>query len=328
MKKRVLVTGATGFLGGYLVDELNKHGYEVLAFGRNRNKGIALEREGVVFYEGDFTKSEDLRPLFEKGINLVVHAGALSTVWGAWQDFYETNVLGTKNLLELCSWYGIERLVYISSPSIYAAGVDQLDIREEEAPLTNRLSYYIQSKLASEQLFASYPSVDSVILRPRGLFGIGDTSIIPRVLQMSQKVGIPLVGDGEHVMDMTCVENVAFASRLALESPKAVGQVYNITNGEPKTFRETIELFLTKMELPIRYRKLPRALLYSMAWLTEMVYRLFSLKGEPFMTRYTYYLLRYSQTLNIEKARKDLGYYPQISIEEGIEQYAKHYRKT
>lgn len=324
--KKVLVTGATGFLGKYVVEEMVEHGYQVRAFGRNRTIGQSLVNASVTFIQGDLTNQEDLTKACQE-MDMVVHAGALSTVWGPWEDFYQTNVLGTKYILEACSEANIERLVYVSSPSIYAAPRDQLDIKESDAPQENRLNNYIRSKLASEKLFKDYPDVSSVILRPRGLFGIGDTSILPRVLNLSQKIGIPLIGDGRQLMDMTCVENVALAIRLALETPQAAGEVYNITNGEPRAFRNLIEETLRGLGYPIRYRKIPAPLVSAISSSLEFIYKSLKLKGEPALTRYTYYLLRYSQTLDISKAERDLGYRPKITISEGIEQYVQDYRK-
>ena len=162
--KTVLVTGATGFLGKYVVDELVEHGYQVRAFGRNSKVGRSLENSSVSFFQGDLTKADDVLEAC-KGMDLVVHAGALSTVWGPWEDFYQANVLGTKYVLEACRQTGIQRLVYVSSPSIYAAPKDQLAIKESDAPEENNLNNYIRSKLASEKLFKDYPDVPSIILR-------------------------------------------------------------------------------------------------------------------------------------------------------------------
>ena len=324
--KAVLVTGATGFLGKYVIEELAEHGYQVRAFGRNSKVGRSLENSSVRFFQGDLTKADDVLEAC-KGMDLVVHAGALSTVWGPWKDFYQANVLGTKYVLEACRQTDIQRLVYVSSPSVYAAPKDQLAIKESDAPEENNLNNYIRSKLASEKLFKDYPDVPSIILRPRGLFGIGDTSILPRVINLSQKIGIPLIEDGRQLMDMTCVENVALAIRLALEAPEAKGEVYNITNGEPRAFRDLLEESLTGLGYPIKYRKIPASLISGIASSLEFLYKTLNLKGEPPLTRYTYYLLRYSQTLDISKAERELGYCPKISISEGIEQYVQDYRK-
>ena len=323
---KVLVTGATGFLGKYVVKELVAEGYFVRAFGRNEAVGQSLVSEQVEFFKGDLSSKQAVEEAC-KGVEMVVHAGALSTVWGPWESFYQANVLGTQHVLEACRTNKISRLVYVSSPSIYAAPKDQIGIKEEDAPTENHLNNYIKSKLLSEKLFPAYPDVPSIILRPRGLFGIGDTSILPRVLKLSQKIGIPLIKEGKQLMDMTCVENVALAIALALKTDRAEGQVYNITNGEPTPFKELIEEALQGLALPIRYKKLPAFLLGSLASSLEVLYRLLPLKGEPPLTRYTYYLLRYSQTLDISKAREELGYEPRISIKEGIAQYVQDYRK-
>ena len=226
---KILVTGATGFLGKYVIEELLDHDYSIVAFGRNEKVGKALESQRVQFVKGDLSSIEELRQAFQE-IDAVVHAGALSTAWGPWKAFYQANVIGTQNVLDLCREYEVKRLVYVSSPSVYAAGKDQFDIKESDAPTENHLNNYIRSKLASEKLFPNYPDVPSIILRPRGLFGVGDTSILPRVLRLSRKIGIPLIRGGEQLMDMTCVENVALAIRLALEAKEAYGQIYNITN--------------------------------------------------------------------------------------------------
>ena len=111
--KKVLVTGATGFLGKYVVEELSQQGYQVRAFGRNRKVGQSLENSSVAFFQGDLTKQEDLARACQ-GMDMVVHAAALSTVWGPWEDFYQTNVLGTKYVLDACREDGIQRLVYVS----------------------------------------------------------------------------------------------------------------------------------------------------------------------------------------------------------------------
>ena len=323
---KVLVTGATGFLGKYVVKELVAEGYFVRAFGRNEAVGQSLVSEQVEFFKGDLSSKQAVEEAC-KGVEMVVHAGALSTVWGPWESFYQANVLGTQHVLEACRTNKISRLVYVSSPSIYAAPKDQIGIKEEDAPTENHLNNYIKSKLLSEKLFPAYPDVPSIILRPRGLFGIGDTSILPRVLKLSQKIGIPLIKEGKQLMDMTCVENVALAIALALKADRAEGQVYNITNGEPTPFKELIEEALQGLELPIRYKKLPAFLLRGLASSLEVLYRFLPLKGEPPLTRYTYCLLRYSQTLDISKAREELGYEPRISIKEGIAQYVQDYRK-
>ncbi len=322
---KVLVTGATGFLGKYVLQELVAHGYEVVAFGRNEAVGKALATEKITFVKGNFISYPQIYRALE-GVDAVVHAGALSTVWGTWNDFYQTNVVGTENVLKASLAQGIKKLIFISSPAIYAVPKDQLDISENEAPATNDLNFYIRSKLLAEAKLKEYRKLPSVILRPRVLFGVGDPSIIPRLLKLHRTIGLPLFNDGQQVIDVTCVENVALAVRLSLENPLSVGQTYNITNGEPLPFKDILDQLLAELNLQQKYLVLNYPLMYSFASGLEKSYRFFRMKREPLLTKYMIYLLRYSQTLSIERAQRELDYQPKITISEGIKNYASHHR--
>lgn len=322
--EKVLVTGATGFLGKYLVRQLLEQGYKVYALGRNKEAGAELEEEGAIFCEGDFTDKYACARFF-KGMDYVIHAGALSTVWGKWEDFQNTNVIGTRNVCALCRKFGIKRMVYISSPSIYSGKKDRYKIKEKDYNPKNQLNYYIRSKILAEKIIRKYHENDlyTVTIRPRGLIGVGDTSLIPRILKANDKIGIPLFNEGKNFVDVTCVENVAHACLLALEAKDISGEVFNITNGEPMQFKEILLMFLDSIHKKPHYLKLPFHLVYGIASLLEAVYRRFGLKGEPALTKYTVCTLAFSQTLDISKAKIKLGYRPIISLEEGIKNYGK-----
>ena len=322
---KVLITGATGFLGKYVVEELKNNGYQVVAFGRNEKIGKALIDSNVEFFKGDIENKEDLLRAFQ-GCSAVIHAAALSTVWGKWNNFYKVNVLGTRNIVEICEKQGL-KLVFVSSPSIYAGAKDQLDVKENEAPKDNNLNFYIKSKIMAENIIKN-SKLNYMIIRPRGLFGIGDTSIIPRLLDLNKKMGIPLFADGKQKVDVTCVENVAYALRLALENEKYSRQTYNITNDEPIEFKEILTLFFNEMGTKGKYLKWNYRPILTLVSILEKIYKLFGIEKEPPLTKYTLYLMRYSQTLNIDKAKKELGYYPQISVLEGVKKYVKHIREN
>lgn len=320
-KKTVLVTGATGFLGGYLIKRLTKK-YRVLALGRNREKGKKLEEYGAVFCPGDFTRRESCARYFDS-VDYVIHAGALSTVWGKWEDFYQTNVLGTELVAALCREKGVKRLVYVSSPSIYTGKEDQTDIRESQAPERNDLNFYIKSKLMAEKILRKWKKkgLETVVLRPRGLIGIGDTSLVPRILSANARTGIPLFREGRNLVDLTSVENVALACELALTARKAPGKAFNITNGEPMEFRKILEQFLSAIGEEPHYRRLPFGVVYALAGGLEWLYRTLRLAGEPPLTRYTVCTLGYAQTMNIGPAREILGYAPEKTLAESIREY-------
>ena len=325
--KKVLVTGATGFLGKYLIEELLNNDYEVVAQGRKENVLSDIKEK----YNAQILKcSLDEIKNVELKVDYVIHAAALSTVWGKWEDFYNSNVVGTENVIDFCKKNNVKRLVYVSSPSIYSAKCDRLNIKEEDFDKNNELNYYIKSKILAENLINSIEDdkLEKVIIRPRGLFGIGDTSIIPRLINANRKIGIPLFNDGKNIVDITCVENVALALRLAIESKNAVGRTYNITNGEPREFKNILEELFKQINEPPKYLKINLNLMYGVSSVIEFIYKLFHIYKEPMITKYNICTLGYSQTLNIEKAKKDLNYIPKMTLSEGIKKYAEDYKRN
>ena len=168
----------------------------------------------------------------------------------------------------------------------------------------------------------------TVVIRPRGLFGIGDTSLIPRILQANRKIGIPLFNKGGNYVDITCVENVAYAAMLCVQAEDVSGEVFNISNGEPMQFKEILELFMKSIDGKAKYLKLPFGLVYGIASFLELMYKIFRLKGEPALTKYTVCTLAFSQTLDISKAKDKLGYKPKMTISEGIINYGAWWKEN
>jgi len=331
MKLNVLLTGATGFLGKYIIEELENRDYRIVAIGRNSN--IAKERESAncKFYIVDFSNKDLLEEIFKKEkIDIVLHCGALSSAWGKWKDFYNCNVKGTENIADLALKYNVKRLIYISSPSIYSEKRDRENIKEDEFNYNNSLNYYIKTKIMSEQILKEFnkKGLYTVIIRPRGLIGIGDPSLMPRIMKANKKIGIPLFNNGRNLVDITCVENVAYACYLAINTENINGEVFNITNGEPREFKEILQKFCDVAGEKPKFTKLPFNIMYAVACILEKIYLLLKLKGEPVVTRYTLCTLAFSQTLNIENAKKKLNYSPQKKLDEGINDYGKWWREN
>lgn len=322
---RVLVTGASGFLGGYVVRDLRAHGLDVFTAGRDRAAlaRVADEEHRLV---GDLASlaSEDLQ------VDAVIHCAALSSPWGAPRAFQEANVDGTVHVVEFMRRNSARRLVHVSSPSIYAAARDRLGIREDDVDERNRLSEYIRSKIAAEQLLqhalaeGSVPEL--VIIRPRGLLGIGDPSLVPRLIDIHDRLGVPIFDGGENLIDVTAVENVALALRLALTRGDAAGGVYNITNGDPRRFRELLVRLLELSGRTPRVRPVSRRAAWAAASVLEAVCRVLPGRPEPPFTRYTLSTIAYSQTLDISRARDELGYEPAVALDDAIERVGRDLR--
>lgn len=315
---RVLVTGATGFLGGHVARLLRESGYDVIAMGRNTAKLRTLQLLGCTPLQASLDELTGQGP----SVDMVVHAAALSSAWGKWPDFEAANVRGTEQVLDYCRQSQVKRMVHISSPSIYTRPEDQLNIPETQSP-AEPLNNYIASKIMAEALIAADTSpVEKVVLRPRGLIGRGDPSLMPRLLAANNRFGIPLFRDGQNLVDVTCVENVAQSVQLALERPEANGQTYNITNGDPRTFRSLLDDFFTHMQIKPKYKDTKFLSAYLAARALEKTYTMFGGDTEPPATKYTICTLAFSQTLDISKAVQELNYAPRVSIEEGIASYA------
>ncbi|MFJ4038920.1 NAD-dependent epimerase/dehydratase family protein [Microbacterium sp. NPDC090007] len=315
-----LVTGASGFLGGHVVRDLRAHGYDVIASGRN---AAALPAGETFVGDLDHLARVDLgRP-----VDVVVHCAALSSPWGRWAEFEHANVTGTARVLEFARSAGARRLVHISSPGIYAAPRDRLGIREDDVDPRHPMNGYIRSKLEAEALLqaasAESAGPEIVILRPRGIIGRGDPSLVPRILRVRERFGIPLMRGGRGVVDLTAVENVALAVRLAAEVPGVHGQAINITNGDPRPFRAVLEQLLGELGLEPRYRRVPTRVVYAAAGFLEVVCGLLPGHPEPPVTRYTVTTIAHSQTLDISRARDLLGYRPIVSLDQSLAGYAR-----
>ncbi len=323
---QVLITGATGFLGKYIIQEFAQHDCEIIAFGRNSEVGRNLKN--CTFVQGDFTNYQEISDAI-CGADAVIHAGALCSAWGKWNDFYKTNVLGTKNVLDACAEHHVTKFVYVSSNSVYSRTYDKTDIKESDYDPQNHLNYYIKTKIMAESLIketCAKQSISYSVIRPHGIFGVGDTSIMPRILRANATIGIPLFRNGKNLIDIVCAENVAYSLWLCANAEKS--GIYNITNGEIFEYKELMDKVFDEMGLKPKYVRMNFKMLYFCACIIEAIYKLLHLKQEPVITRYTLTTIGVSNTLNIDRAKKELGYSPQISLQKGIEAYAKWWKSN
>lgn len=328
MKAKVLVTGAYGLLGSHTVRELIENGYHVRAFGRDPEKLSRLadeyENGQIDVFCGDFCNAADIEKACE-GMDYVIHCGALLKGWGRRSEYIKTNVEGTRNVLEACAKNGVRRLVHTSSPSAHGLK-NNLSITEEDQNWNNRLNYYIESKLMAEKLVRGQDKVPYAMIRPRGITGKGDKNMLPVLINVNRQIGIPLFQKGKVLVDLVCAENAALALRLCMEKDEALGQAYNITNGEPKLVTELAEEMFTALGTKARYIRLPFMPVYAVAGVLEMVWKLLGIYDKaPPLTRINVCTLGRSQTFSIEKARRELGYEPKVSLSEMIRKYAEDY---
>ncbi len=320
----VLITGAYGFLGRYAVREMQEAGYRVIAFGRDPEKLSALAGEIIELRQGDFCHLDEITKACE-GADYVIHCGALLKGWGRREDFIRTNVEGTENVLKACAANHVKRLVYTSSPSVRPLE-NNLHLTEIDYNENNRLNYYIESKILAEKLVRSQTEVPWSAIRPRGLCGIGDRNMLPVLIKANQTVGIPFFKNGEVMADLCCIENVALALRLCLEKEAALGQIYHITNGEPRTMKALADEMFGALRMKVKPLRIPFGLAYGTAAVLEGIYKLLGIRDKaPALTRYNVCTLGRSQVFDISKAETELGYRPKVTISEMIRAYAEAY---
>lgn len=322
-----VVTGATGCLGLNLTQRLVADGYDVLALGRNEALGEKISSFGATFISIDLKEKERLRALM-KDTNIIFHCAALSTPWGRYSDFYNTNVIGTQHIIDATP--ASARFVHVSSPSIYFDFKERHNIKETVPLPTMPANHYVKSKRLAESLIdeAVYErNLNAITLRPRAIFGPYDRAIFPRLLQSEKKGVLPLIGVGDNVIDITYVDNVVESLMLAATADnRCIGKKYNITNGQPMELLKIISLLYEALHKPLLTKAIPYWLAKKIACGLELIYNLpFMHHAEPALTSYSAGVLALGQTLNIDAAREELKYQPVVTLEEGIHRFAAWY---
>ena len=328
---KALVTGGGGFLGRAIVELLLERGDSVRSFSRGTYP--ALQASGVEQWPGDLSDSQAVRQACE-GCDVVFHVAAKAGLWGKYEEFYATNVTGTRNVVAACRTVGISRLVYTSSPSVVFNGAD-MEGADESAPYaTHFTAAYPATKAEAEKmaLDANGHDLATVALRPHLIWGPRDTHLVPGILERGRAGKIKKLGSEPKRVDFTYITNAAdahllAADRLAPGSPIA-GRAYFITNGEPVVLWDFINRLLAVAGIPpVRTTVSPRVA-YAAGWVAEKVWRTFRLSGEPLMTRFLAEELATSHWFNIDAARRDLGYVPRVSMEEGLQRFKEWLQKN
>ncbi len=323
---KVLITGGTGFLGQQLAARVRSY-CDVTILGRNRIVGEQMEAQGCQFLPVDL-KDMEATVAACSSQDYIFHCGALSSPWGKYQDFYDTNVSGTRNIIRGCQTHNVKRLIHVSTPSVYFDFSHRLNI-SESTPLPKPVNAYAKTKqLAEQEIDTAHKSGLPVItIRPRAIFGPGDTSILPRLIKVSNRAGIPLINTGKVLMDLTYVDNVVDALLLCQAAPDSLlGRTFNITNGQPMYLIDLLEALFQKLNYSLKLKQIS----YQTANLLAVAMELASniLSKEPLLTRYTVGLLAFSQTLDITAARVELGYQPRVTMEEGLDIFASWWKEA
>ena len=326
---KVIVTGATGFLGRNLTKTFHEEGLQILATGRSPVAADALRRRGIEFRAADILDQEQLHRAFSPA-DCVVHCAGKSGPWGRFRDHHLANVVGTRNVVEACRTHDIRKIVFISTPSIYFTGEDRFDVSESDPIPERQTTHYSKTNLdAEKELMGLHgEGIKVVIFRPRALYGPYDTIFVPRILRMAESGRVPLINGGRALVDITCTGNFVDAVRSSLAAPDdAWNQAYNICNGDPITVRDWFSQILHIFDRPFEPKNVPESVARVAATVLEFISLLPLTKNEPSMTRSSVEYLAKSMTMSIGKAKAKLGYTPRLTNQQGFERYAEWYHR-
>ena len=322
---RSLVTGAGGFLGGALARRLLARGDQVRGFARGEYQH--LRQLGVEMIRGDLADEHAVRSVTE-GCDIVFHVAAKAGVWGSYGDYYRSNVEGTNHVVAACRANGVKRLVYTSTPSVVFQGGDMEGVDESVPYASHYLTHYPRTKAIAERsvLAANDGQLATAALRPHLIWGPGDNHLVPRIIARAKAGRLRQIGQRQCLVDSSYIDNVVDAHLLAgdrLSSGSAVaGKAYFISQGEPLPIWELINRILAAAGLPPVTRHVSPTLAYLAGGLLEIAYCLLRCQTEPPMTRFVARQLSTAHWFDISAARRDFGYEPAVSTEEGLRRLA------
>lgn len=326
---KIIITGATGLVGRNLTESLFEDGFQIVATGRSPTVGAELQKQGIEFKRADILDAERLNAVFSPA-DCVIHGAAKAGPWGKYRDFYEPNVVGTRNVIDACKRHEIKKIIFISTPNLYYTGKDRYNISENEPLPHKQRTNYAKTKLIAETELTALQQegYKVIIFRPRAVYGPYDNVFIPRILRLAEGKRMPMINNGRAMTDITYVDNFNDAVRKALTAPDtAWNETYNISNGDPISISDWFSQVLDIFDRPLRPKNIPEPAAKVVAGIKEFVSYLPFLKKEPSMTRFTVGYMATSMTMSIDKAGKKLGYSPRVSNREGFEKYAQWHLK-
>lgn len=330
---KVLVTGGGGFLGRHIVDKLLSSGNTDIRV-LSRGSYPDLTECGIEVIKADLSDKDKLINACE-GVESIFHVASKTGISGRFKDYHQTNVIGTRNLLQAAGLRGVKNFIYTSTPSV-VYGKDEIINGKEDLPYPNHyLTYYAATKAEAEIMVLSYngrAGLRTCSLRPHLIFGPGDTNLTPRIIEKSLSGKLRIVGSASNLVSVSYVENVADAHICALERLKekdknVCGEAFFINEDKPVNCWEFINNLLESCGAPIVDQKVSSRTAYVIGAFLERLGSLFSSNWEPPMTRFLALQLSTSHYFDNTKAKTLLKWSPQVSISESLKQIGFEYSR-
>jgi len=318
--RTAFVTGGSGFIGGKLIRRLVPEGWRVRALARSDAAAAKVSALGAEPVRGDLEDRDALRA-GAAGADVVFHAAAHLGEWGERSEFERINVGGTRNAVEAARAAGVPRFVHVGTEAGLLAGQPLVNVNEDAPLRPDSKAAYSATKAMAEQVVRDSNSdgFETVVVRPRLVWGAGDTTILPALVAAVEKKRFSWIGGGGHRTSTTHVDNVIEGLMLSAERGRP-GGVYFVTDGEPVVFREFVTQLLGTQGVTPPDRNTPAPVGRAAAAISEGVWRLLRRPGNPPVTRLAYWLSAQECTIDISRARADLGYEPVRSRADGMEE--------
>ena len=312
------VTGGSGFIGGRLIRRLVGEGWTVKALARSESSAAKVREAGAEPVMGDL---DDVAAMTEgaRGCEYAFHSAASLGEWGKREDFVRGNVTGTENTLKACRDAGVRRFVHVGTEAALLVGQPLVNADERVPLRPDSKAHYPATKAMAERavLDANGEGFETVVLRPRLVWGPGDTTIVPALKDAVDKGRFSWIGGGKHRTSTTHVDNVVEGLVLAATKGEP-GNAYFVTDGDPVVFREFITELMGTAGVEMPGRSVPLAVAKPLAGLSESLWSALGRDSAPPLTRLAVWLSARECTIDISKARSQLGYEPVKTIEEGM----------
>jgi nucleoside-diphosphate-sugar epimerase len=312
------VTGGSGFIGGALIRRLIGGGWDVHALVRSEAAAQKVLALGATPIAGDLADVPSMA-VGAQYCEIAFHCAAHLGDWGTRDEFERGNVLGTRNALAAARQAGLRRFVHVGTEAALLAGRPLVEV-DERAPLRfDSRALYSSTKARAEAavIEANRDGLETVVVRPRFVWGRGDTTLLPLLTEAVRSGRFAWIGGGRQRTSTAHIDNTVHGLMLAAERG-APGGVYFVTDGEPVVFRDFITRLLATQGLDAPTRSMPIAAARALAATSEAAWRLLPLPGRPPLTRLAVWISGLETTIDITRAREELGYAPVTTIDDGL----------
>jgi nucleoside-diphosphate-sugar epimerase len=316
--RAAFVTGGSGFIGSRLIERLAGDGWTVRALARSDGAAARVREAGAEPVRGDLGDKPALSR-GAQGADVAFHAAAKVEDWGPWKEFQRVNVDGTKMVLAACRAVGVRRVVHVGTEAALLHG-QPLVMADERTPLAfGSASRYAATKAEAEAavVAASGGGMDTVVIRPRFVWGPGDTTLVPVMIEMVRSGRFRWIGGGRQRISTTHVDNSVEGLVLAADRGTP-GAAYFVTDGAPVVFRDFVTALLATRGVRPPGGSVPRPVADAAARAAEAAWRLLPLRGAPPLTRFAVWFASLECTVDDSRARADLGYEPVLTREDGL----------